>query len=183
MILVYRYRAEAKRLGLSTYYTGKPCKYGHIAERVTANGTCKVCVVTISSKVRAKSKDVTKERNARYYADNAETLAVVNRTWRKKNPERLKSIRDAHYKANRPAYTAASAKRKAAILMACPPWADHKAIAMVYAEAARISTESGIPHDVDHIVPLQGKNVCGLHVHWNLSPLPASANRAKQNRF
>ena len=59
---------------------------------------------------------------------------------------------------------------------ACPLWVDLKAIEEIY---------MGCPtgHDVDHIVPLQGETVCGLHVPWNLQYLPASINRAKRNKF
>jgi hypothetical protein len=71
---------------------------------------------------------------------------------------------------------------RASKLNATPPWADRAAIAAVYAEALRLTRETGVPHDVDHIVPLQGATVCGLHIAANLQPLPASDNYAKGNR-
>jgi hypothetical protein len=59
---------------------------------------------------------------------------------------------------------------------ACPSWTDLDVIEKIYA---------GCPdgHDVDHIVPLKGEVVCGLHVPWNLQYLPLGENRRKKNKF
>ena len=47
----------------------------------------------------------------------------------------------------------------------------------------RVTAETGVPHEVDHVVPLQAVDVCGLHVPWNLSVETAEANRRKQNHW
>ena len=77
-----------------------------------------------------------------------------------------------------------SPQRRAAIfILASPKWRNKKAISAKYAEARRVTKETGIEHDVDHIYPLQAAMGCGLHVHWNLQVMPASQNRSKANGF
>lgn len=74
-------------------------------------------------------------------------------------------------------------KRQAHVARATPLWANEQAILALYEQAARLTKETGERYEVDHVIPLQGKNVCGLHVETNLRVIPASANRRKHNRF
>lgn len=62
------------------------------------------------------------------------------------------------------------------------PWADPAAIAAIYAEARRLTVDTGVPHHVDHIIPLKGERVSGLHVESNLRVLPRRDNILKSNR-
>lgn len=78
-----------------------------------------------------------------------------------------------------------TAKRKARIAKASPPWLSKdqlKLIRGIYQRAVLMEKETGVRHEVDHIVPIAGKNVCGLHVPWNLAVLTMAENRAKSNR-
>lgn len=74
------------------------------------------------------------------------------------------------------------AMRRAMRLQATPAWADGDAILAFYAEANRLSIETGIVHHVDHMVPLTSKHVCGLHCEFNLQVLPGIENLRKHNR-
>lgn len=87
--------------------------------------------------------------------------------WRDRNPDKV-----LH----------ASAMRRAAEIAACPSWADMSAIAAVYRLCSRLRA-LGFDCEVDHIVPLRGAEVRGLHVAENLNVLPTSVNREKSNRF
>lgn len=80
-----------------------------------------------------------------------------------------------------PAYH--TSKRKAAKLLRTPKWADHVAIGRVYRACYRLTHKTGIEHQVDHIYPLQGDRVSGLHVAENLRVLPRSENARKSNSY
>lgn len=76
-----------------------------------------------------------------------------------------------------------SAKRRAAKLTQSPPWADHEKIKAVYQLAQELTKSTGVPHHVDHIIPLTGEAVRGLHVHTNLQVITATENIRKHNKF
>jgi hypothetical protein len=78
---------------------------------------------------------------------------------------------------------ARSALRRAAEIQQTPAWADKEEIKAVYLRAVSLSAATGIPHHVDHIYPLRGRLVSGLHVAGNLQVLTATANLAKKNHF
>ena len=75
------------------------------------------------------------------------------------------------------------AKRRARKINATPTWANAPSIKSVYEKAYELTYTTGIRHEVDHIIPLNGKNVCGLHVETNLQILKFFENRKKSNHF
>ena len=106
--------------------------------------------------------------------------------WRKENLKRAKEkvanwqkINVSKCRSNGRRY--ALSKRRS-----CPSWLtseQKKEIELFYWLAKDLSTISEGVYDVDHIVPLQGKDVCGLHVPWNLQVLPADLNISKRNKL
>jgi hypothetical protein len=79
--------------------------------------------------------------------------------------------------------SASNAFRRFAKLKATPPWADLLLIREFYVQARRLTLETNIKHEVDHIVPLISKEVCGLHTQANLRVITAAENSSKKNRL
>lgn len=81
---------------------------------------------------------------------------------------------------------ALNAERRAKKLQATPPWLTYEHRTLIYGfhrQSLVLSITTGVPHEVDHIIPLQSMHVCGLHVPWNLQILTATENRQKSNFF
>ena len=105
-----------------------------------------------------------------------------SRRWRAANLEKSKAIFKKWRDANPGVMAMHSAKWRAALLQATPTWADQKKIAEFYEAADGLSMLTGEWYHVDHIVPLQGKTVRGLHCEANLQVLPEAENIRKGNR-
>ena len=165
----------------ATYTPKKPCKRGHWL-RFKSSKACVQCLAEWKTanreKIRVRDRElyvrkVDKERARKKveYAKDPLRRKEINRAWRVKNPAKSNAI---------------TAKRRAIKLNATPAWLvaeDYDRISAMYAEAARLTRETGIVHHVDHIIPLQGKSVSGLHVPWNLRVITASANASKGNKL
>lgn len=115
--------------------------------------------------------------------------------WAKENKENRNAIVKKHransevwkiYRREWDKQSGAVAKRRASIDDRTPPWLDDKHYAQIrsmYLVRARLSACLCIVHHVDHIVPLRGKKVSGLHVPWNLQVVPERINLKKGNRL
>lgn len=176
-------RAEAKAQGLKRYFTGKPCKHGHVAERYLSTGQCVECLrerrqtpenLKKEREYQCKRREdpeymaKQRERDRRYRAENCDKIAEQKREYRAENLNKIAAL---------------TAKRRAAKLQRTPKWANQEDIKRVYAWALLAERATGIPHEVDHIIPLRGKNVSGLHVHNNLNPLMYWDHWGKGNSF
>ena len=65
--------------------------------------------------------------------------------------------------------------------MATPSWANRRELNRTYAEAQLLTVITRVPHHVDHLFPLRGKQAWGLHVPWNIDAIPALSNVLKRN--
>jgi hypothetical protein len=122
-----------------------------------------------TAKWASNNQDKRKAIGDRYRESNLESCRKRCREWQKQNPDKIAAI---------------VAKRRASKLNATPSWLTQEhydQIKHLYAHAKECEMLTGDKYHVDHIVPLQGKNVSGLHVPWNLQVLPADINIKKSN--
>ena len=142
-----------------------------------------------AAKLRAKkwhheNKKRANENSKRWRQENPERLKELSKLWHEENKERVKELNRAWKKANKHKVNANTRMRQAAKLNATPPWLneDHKfMLEEIYELRDLRSQATGVVHHVDHIVPLRGTTVCGLHVPWNLQVIPATDNIRKGN--
>jgi hypothetical protein len=244
-------RQEAKSLGLTRYFTGKPCKYGHVCERYSKNGRCFECNAAASNKFHnaaksqrkaagilrlseakklgldfydngkpckngvfgmrktnrqgqcfcfacykerkdfivkwqekkrrlagipkrslgSKTDQEKKETYKKWVEENRERVNEQQRKWRQANRKKLRPYQSA--------YNAIRWKRTSIALAKL----HFEQIVKVYEARDRKTKQTGIEHHVDHIIPILGKNICGLHVPWNMQIIPAKQNRIKSNKW
>lgn len=122
---------------------------------------------------REKNKGAARVRDSNHYQANKDSIRLRASVWAKANRGKSNAIKKAY---------------KLAKTRACPQWVRHndelrRAIDEIYENAAERTVNTGVVHHVDHIVPLRGKMVSGLHVPWNLQVLSGSENCSKSNKF
>lgn len=164
-------RRDAVCLGLKRYFTGIPCKFGHIVERFCSNNKCLDCHRKNSKHFREERAESAKNSSAKYRQKNRTKEYERWRLWVSKNIARNRSLKSKH---------------RAKKADATPKWLTDThcfEIYCMYQQSISLEQKTGVKHHVDHIVPLNGKNVSGLHVPWNLQVIPAKENLKKSNKF
>lgn len=150
---------------------------------------CRYCRKEESSKYYKENKENINKRNTKYmktYRENKKDfISERNSIYYLRKKDEIKK-RNLNYSKNNPHIrTAIKANYRALTLNATPKWltrTQKKQISEFYKESKRLTKETGIKHHVDHVIPLQGKNVRGLHVPWNLQILTESENCSKSNK-
>ena len=142
------------------------------------------------------NKEKVQTQQAAYYAENKDKRRVSTLAYRNGNRDKLAKKQLEYYKANKdkiverqleyqkanPELKAATeAKRRATKLNATPAWLTDKQKAQIVEMYAEAKNRQG-DWNVDHIIPLRGKTVRGLHVPWNLQLLSAKDNQSKGNQ-
>ena len=184
-------RQEAKATGAKYYFTGEPCKHGHIAPRKT-KGSCVECLKVEWEKANSTRADYFRDYNKseagqqakrKYYEANKENVIARAQARPDEDKRRYKKT----HKVNNPdMYKEMTSLRRRRFRDATPKWLTdtHKMeIRLKYRLAIELSRATGERYAVDHIIPLHGENVCGLHVPWNLQVLTQKDNLAKYNKL
>lgn len=135
---------------------------------------------------RIENRDQMVANSREYYYNNQEELKAQKRQYNIDNRDEILRKKSIYQKENPDIINSYVAKRNADKASATPKWLTKEQlleIRVFYAEATKLTKETGIKHEVDHIIPLRGKNVVGLHVPWNLQILTKIANIKKGNKI
>jgi len=177
-------RAIAIEEGRSRYFTGRPCKHGHVVERLTSSGSCIECVLILQREKRLRDPEAAKNKDALHYQKYREKKIADAAEYRANNPEKVAAATRRWCENNRGKRASMQMMRQARQANATPSWLSSEQKASIdafYKEATNLSKTFNARIHVDHIVPLKGDNVCGLHVPWNLQLTTQSYNCSKSN--
>jgi hypothetical protein len=143
------------------------------------DGFCTIC------------SDCKTDTSRKWFRNNIEKSKQASSLWYNKNKNRediiaQRATNSLRWRVNNPHLNSEKeARRRAKKLLATPPWLTDGHIAhikRIYKLCAIVTEATLIQYHVDHILPLQGKEICGLHVPWNLRVIPAKDNISKGNR-
>lgn len=184
-------RAAAKAAGSKYYFTGEPCKHGHVAPRKT-KGACVECVKA-EAKASADKRgeyfkaygqsEAGRQAKRNYYERNRD--AVIARAQARPLEEKRRS-QTVWKKRNLIWVRADTKNRRRKHRQASPPWLTREQkseMRSLYQMAITLTKTTGEKYVVDHIVPLRSDVVCGLHVPWNLRVMTHEENLRKSNKL
>jgi hypothetical protein len=164
-------RQAAMNAGEIQYSTGEPCVNGHLSPRSTQTRICMECDRLRKSKKRLANPELYQEKGRKYYAENRQKALDHKKVYRQANKGKIIAL---------------ATLRKKTIKQRTPKWLTKDDLWMIkeaYELAALRTKMFGFSWHVDHVIPLQGKNVTGLHVPTNMQVIPGSMNISKKNKY
>ena len=139
-----------------------------------------------SVEYQKNNPEAVKAAQDKYRKNNPDAVKASQANWRRNNPEASKASYTNWANRNKEAINAKTARRRAAKKGATPHWLTEVQLQEIkdfYSLARDCYLVTGEEYHVDHIIPLKGKDICGLHVPWNLQVLPRDINRKKNNKY
>lgn len=150
------------------------------------NYCCKSCGKLAAAKWNKENPVRYLTNLVKWRKNNIQRIRRTYAIYQKENCAKVNYISNLYQKRHPAKVNALKAKRRAAKLQRIPKWLtlhDLSLIEMLYQRAKYLTDVTGVPHTVDHIIPLQGKNISGLHVVQNLRIITAHENFSKGNKF
>jgi hypothetical protein len=204
-------RQEAKALGLNKCYGSACTKHPELEGFRWVSGACVECARELLRKNREANPEKTQENRKKsnlkvaeqrkpggskykekisygvqYRKENRDSCRATIVAWSARNPEKVKLYAAKTKANNKGKVNAHTVKRRLAKINRTPKWLtadEHWMIEQAYELAAQRTKLFGFAWHVDHILPLQGKLVSGLHTPYNLQVIPGVENVRKSNKF
>ena len=149
------------------------------------NSQCSSCRSVLSKSWYARNTQRKKEQQQTYNKNNALRILQREKEYRANNKKEIK-VRVARWqKENLDKCAFYNSKRRAAQAQATPTWLTKEHLNLIqefYSMAKELESVFPWKQHGDHITPINGKNVCGLNVPWNLQILSKQANLQKGNK-
>lgn len=146
---------------------------------------CHTCYCRNRYQNNPEAREANAKRCKKYRTNNLEKVNLKKKEWEDQNKESRLLKKKSQKESRRAYYTSLEIYRKAHKINATPVWLtdnQKEEIEVKYIISKFLSELTGKPYHVDHIVPLLGKTVRGLHVPWNLQVIPAEVNMIKHNK-
>lgn len=193
-------RSQSIQQNLPSYFTGKVCKHGHIAERITSSGQCVDCLQRLRKQSYEKNKDKHLQRVHLWQTNNYQQMRETNKQYQITHKDEVSAYNKIRYGNKRDEILAAgriwkkhnphqivkhNRLRQLKIHQAIPPWFEHDLVRQLYLKRDELNRNLGLQLEVDHIIPLnpQDGSVCGLHCWANLQLLDKSLNAHKYDTY
>ena len=192
------------------YFLGSECKHGHnygnkCLRIKSGSQTCHKCNLINDLIYRLKNKEKLNLKKCLSYHNldperkkeriqsainwnkqNPELHKQSDEKWKKNNPEKRKEATRRDRKNHPARVNAYSAKYNADLIGSTPKWLSNKAYKQIeekHETKQKLQDDTGVVYEVDHIMPLNNKICCGLHVPWNLKVITRTENRKKGNKL